>query len=130
MECRRSAGYLSLYDASIKLHGYAPEPFDKAAVTGFYQMIWSSLAAAGKPNPQLDFHEVLTNGELYSCRFTMTGTHCGDFVGVPATSRDYVLPGITIMRFGADRTTVVERWSNADMLGLLVQFGAVASPGG
>jgi hypothetical protein len=47
-------------------------------------------------------------------------------MGVPATSKPYVLPGITIMRFGGG--TVVERWSSADMLGVLVQIGAVPPP--
>ena len=31
-------GYLSLYDDSIRLHGYAPEPFDKQAVTQFLHL--------------------------------------------------------------------------------------------
>lgn len=122
-------GYLSLYDSTIKLHGYAPEPFDKAAVTGFYQMIWSSLSTPGRPNPQLDFYEILADQNLYCCRFAMSGTHSGAFMGVAATGRTYTLPGITIMRFGADRKTVVERWSSADMLGLLVQLGAMPPPG-
>jgi hypothetical protein len=35
------------------------------------------------------------------------------------------LPGITILHFRGDR--VIERFSQADMLGLLVQMGAGAS---
>jgi predicted ester cyclase len=120
-------GYLTLYDDAIKLHGYTPEPMGKAAVTGFYEMIFATLAADGRPNPTLTFHEVLTDGDLYTCRFTMTGTHKGPFMGVPATGKPYVLPGITILRFADD--TVLERWSCVDMLGLLVQIGAVPPPG-
>ncbi len=56
-------GYLSLYDAGIKLHGYTPEPMSKAAVTGFYEMIFATMAAEGKPNPVLEFSDVLTDGE-------------------------------------------------------------------
>ena len=56
----------------------------------------------------------------------MTGVHKGAFLGVPVTGKPYVLPGITIMRFGGN--TVIERWSNADMLGVLVQIGAVPPP--
>ena len=121
-------GYLSLYGEAIKLHGYTPEPMSKPAVTGFYQMIWATMAAEGKPNPVLTFHEVLTEGDLYSCRFTMSGVHKGPFMGVPATGKPYVLPGITIMRF--DGATVLERWSSADMLGVLIQIGAVPPPAG
>jgi predicted ester cyclase len=46
---------------------------------------------------------------------------------LPATGKPYVLAGITIMRFAGD--TVVERWSSADMLGVLVQIGAIPPPG-
>jgi hypothetical protein len=52
-------GYLSLYDESIKLHGYTPEPMSKAEVTGFYQTIYATMSAEGQPNPALVFHQVL-----------------------------------------------------------------------
>jgi predicted ester cyclase len=48
-------------------------------------------------------------------------------MGVPATGRDIALPGTTILRFEGSRA--VERWSQADMLGLLVQLGAIPPPG-
>jgi predicted ester cyclase len=121
-------GYLTLYDASVRVHGSAPAPFDKTAATAFYDMIWSSLGAPGKPNPQLDFYETVADEKFYSCRFTMSGCHRGAFLGAQATGKPYVLSGITIMRFTEDRKTVVERWSLADMLGLLTQIGAVPAP--
>jgi hypothetical protein len=95
-------GYLRLYDETIKLHGFAPEPMSKTDVSGFYQQIWSSF---GDP-PPLEFHEVMTDGDLYCCRFTMMGLHRGSFSG--------------------DR--VVERWSSADFLGLMIQLGGVTPP--
>lgn len=119
-------GYLELYDDSIALHGYAPEPLDKVQVTGFYQSIWAAFAAEGKPNPELVFHEVMEDGDLYCCRFTMSGNHGGAFMGIPATGRPYRLEGITIMRFAGEQ--VVERWSSADFLGLLTQLGAFPPP--
>jgi predicted ester cyclase len=115
-------GYLRLYDETIKLHGFAPEPMSKTDVSGFYQQIWSSF---GDP-PPLEFHEVMTDGDLYCCRFTMTGLHRGSFMGIATTGRPIVLPGITMMRFAGDR--VVERWSSADFLGLMIQLGGVAPP--
>jgi predicted ester cyclase len=116
------AGYLTLYDESIRLHGYAPEPMTKAAVVAFYQQIWSSFGAA----PPLEFHETMVEGDLYCCRFTMKGQHNGSFMGRPATGRTVVLPGITMMRFFGER--VVERWSSADFLGLMVQIDAIPAP--
>jgi predicted ester cyclase len=46
--------------------------------------------------------------------------------GVPASRTAIALPGITILHFRGDR--VIERFSQADMLGLLVQVGAVPAP--
>lgn len=120
------AGYLSLYDEDITLHGYSPEPMNKPAAAAFYQQIWASLHDEERPNPSLVFYEVMMEDNLYSCRFTLSGVHTGDFMGVPATGRRYVLPGITIIRHANNRA--VERWSCADMLGLLIQLGAIPAP--
>ena len=119
-------GYLSIYDDGIKLHGYTPDPMDKPAVRTFYQQIWASLHDEGCANPSLEFHEALLEKDLYSCRFVMTGVHSGTFMGVPATGRRYQLFGITIVRHVGNRA--VERWSCADMLGLLVGLGAIPAP--
>jgi predicted ester cyclase len=116
-------GYLSLYGDEVRLHGYSPEPMDKTAAAGFYQMIWASLTQPGTSSPQLQFHENLVDGNLYACRFTMTGSQNGEFMGFPAGGRPYTLQGMTIMRFDGER--VVERWSTADFLGMLMQLGAI-----
>ena len=114
-------GYLRLYDEEIRLHGYAPEPMGKAQVRGFYQGIFSAFGT-----PKLSFEEVLWNGDTCAIRFTMTGRHVQEFMGVPATGTAITLPGLTILHFRGDR--VIERFSQADMLGLLVQLGAVPAP--
>ena len=119
-------GYLNLYDAKIRLHGYGPEPMDKESVVGFYRMIWGALPGSGTANPELVFHEVMVDGAMYCCRFTMSGAHQGEFMGVPATGLPYALAGMTMMRFEGD--TVVERWSSADFLGLMMQIGAIPAP--
>ena len=65
-------------------------------------------------------------GDACTIRFTLSGRHDGPFLGVPPTGRDVALPGITILRFDGDRCR--ERWSQADMLGVLVQLGALPAP--
>ena len=114
-------GYLHLYDEEIRLHGYSPQPMGKAEVKGFYESIFSAF-----DTPKLSFDEVLWDGDVCAIRFAMTGRHVQEFMGVPATGTAITLPGITILHFRGDR--VVERFSQADMLGLLVQVGAVPAP--
>ena len=114
-------GYLRLYDERIRLHGYAPEPMTKTEVRAFYEQIFTAFGT-----PALEFHETLWERDTCAIRFTMTGRHVDGFMGVPATDLPITLPGITILHF--DGARVVERFSQADMLGLLVQIGAVPAP--
>ena len=114
-------GYLELYADRIRLHGYTLEPMDKTSVRGFYELVLAAF-----DGPQLVFHEVFGEDERLVIRFTMTGTHRGEFLGVPPTGRPIALEGITILHFENGRC--VERWSSTDMLGLLVQLGAVPPP--
>jgi steroid delta-isomerase-like uncharacterized protein len=114
-------GYLELYDAAIRLHGYAPDPMDRAEVARFYAGIFAAF-----PGCTLTLHETFSDGDRLACRFTLTGRHDGPFLGVPATGRDIALPGITVLHFRDGRC--IERWSCADMLGVLVQIGAVPPP--
>jgi predicted ester cyclase len=114
-------GYLALYDESIRLHGYSLEPMSKAEVRAFYEGIFSAF-----DKPKLEFHEVLWDGDACAIRGAMTGRHVGEFMGVPATGTEIAMPLITILHFDGER--VIERFSQADMLGLLVQIGAVPAP--
>jgi predicted ester cyclase len=114
-------GYLQLYDDSIKLYGYSPEPLDRAAVRAFYEGIFRAF-----PGPQLVFHDVFGAGDRICIVFTMTGRHEGAFMEVDPTGREIALDGITVLRF--ENVKCVERWSQANMLGLLVQLGALPPP--
>jgi predicted ester cyclase len=114
-------GYLQLYADDIQLHGYTPEPMDKIAVRQFYEGIFTAF-----DSPPLEFHEILWDGDACTIRFTMGGRHIAEFMGVPPTNVEIRLPGITILHFGSERVT--ERFSQVDMLGLLVQLGAIPAP--
>ena len=117
-------GYLGLYDPAIRLHGYSPEPMDKAAVEVFYRSIFDGLTAAGAPAPTLEIFDTIADGRWVACHFAMSGAHTGTFMGVPPTGQEYRITGVTMLRFG-DGDRVVERHSAADMLGLMVQIGAI-----
>lgn len=114
--------YLQLYDETIRLHGYSPEPMDKATVSGMYRGIFDALDGVS-----LAVHDVVEHDDKICARFTMSGTHTGLLFGVPATGRIVNQDGITILRFRDGRC--VERWSCADTLAVLVQIGAVTLPG-
>jgi predicted ester cyclase len=116
------AGYLSMYDESIRLHGYTPRAMNKEEVRSFYEALFAAFA-----DVRLEFHEELWEGDRVAIRFTMTGRHVGEFMGVTATERDVALPGFTIIHFMDGKA--IERWSLTDTFGLLVQLGALPPPG-
>ncbi len=119
-------GYLALYDPSIRLHGYSPEAMGKAEVEGFYRMIFATLRPTGGLGPRLAFDNLVEAGDRVALTFQMTGEHTGPFMGFAPTGRPYAMGGLTLLRFADGH--VVERWSCADMLGLLAQIGAVSLP--
>jgi predicted ester cyclase len=114
-------GYFELYDRTVRLHGYAPEPLGYGAMRQFYTGLWTAF-----PDATVYCDQFICEGENLALRFHMTGTHRGKFMGVRPTGKSIVLQGHTTMRFSGGR--VVERWSTADFLGLLVQLGGVSLP--
>jgi len=90
-------GYLALYDDAIILHGYTPEPMNKTAVRGFYERILAAFH-----NSKLVFHDIIWSDDKAAIRFTMTGVHQADFMGVPASGVRSSYPG---SRSCASRTT-------------------------
>lgn len=114
--------YLELYDASIVHHGPAPEPLDQEANRAFYEELWAAF-----PGAQLVIDDTIVEGDRLAARFRLSGEHTGEFRGIPATGRPFVLRGQTILRFQDGR--VVERWTTSDLLGLLTQLGVIPTPG-
>jgi steroid delta-isomerase-like uncharacterized protein len=56
-------------------------------------------------------------------RWTMTGTHQGDFLGIAPTGKRICITGISIHRISDGR--IVHEWHEWDSLGLMQQLGVV-----
>jgi steroid delta-isomerase-like uncharacterized protein len=69
----------------------------------------------------------LAEGDEVTTRYTMGGTHQGDFFGVPASGRRVQISGINIDRLEGGK--LVEEWASYDLLGAMRQMGAVSEPG-
>jgi steroid delta-isomerase-like uncharacterized protein len=80
------------------------------------------------PDLRLNVDDSLADGDKVVHRWTMTGTHQGELMGIPATGKQMKWSGITIVRMQDGQ--IVERWANVDILGILQQMGVVPPPGG
>ena len=110
--------YLELYDPTIVLHGYQGVEPGLASVKQFYQAFWAAF-----PDCKLVLEDLVAEGDKVACRFVVYATHQGEFQGIPATGKQIALPGITILQFANSRC--IERWSQADFVGLLQQLGVM-----
>jgi len=66
--------------------------------------------------------EMVADGDAVAVRYTMTGTHRGEFAGIPPTGKAVVAQSMAFYRL-ADGQIVEER-AQLDMLGIVQQLGA------
>ena len=75
---------------------------------------------------RFEVHEnvgVLVEGDLVALRTVITGTHSGDYAGVPATGRPIQTSASHIFRVRDDR--IVEHWPVVDTYRILATIGAI-----
>ncbi|MBW4577617.1 MAG: ester cyclase [Aphanothece sp. CMT-3BRIN-NPC111] len=68
--------------------------------------------------------EQIAEGDKVVTRWTVNGTHQGEFQGVAPTGKAIRYSGVSIFRFADGK--IAEVWSSFDELGLLEQIGAIA----
>lgn len=102
-------------------YGFGPEPLDD---TGYRTAIQQFLD--GFPDSRFPVSAYVAEGERVAAVHALEGTHNGTFQGVAPTGKRVHVPAIVIFRLRQARVT--ETWLSADLLGLLMQIGAVPAP--
>ena len=90
-----------------------------------FKTFWSALIEAF-PDLHLTVEDVLIDGDKGVCRITATGTHEGDFMGIPATHRRATWSEMHLGR--VENGKLVEHWGVIDQLGMLQQLGVIPQP--
>lgn len=75
------------------------------------------------PDLSPDLKDLVAEGDRVVGRFVVTGTHTGEFLGMPSTGKTFTYDEITIVRFENGR--IVEHWAEMDSLGMMQQLGAL-----
>jgi steroid delta-isomerase-like uncharacterized protein len=94
---------------------------DREGVKEFFRMLRSAF-----PDVRFQAEDVISEGELAAARYTMTGTHEGEFMGVPPTGKQVTVSGIDIVRLRDGKR--FEHWGQFDAMGLMQQLGALPAP--
>jgi steroid delta-isomerase-like uncharacterized protein len=82
---------------------------------------------AAFPDLQFEIQDMIAENDKVVTRYIMTGTHQGEFMGIPATGNAVRVRGIWIHRLTGDRIVEGRDWGLWDALGLMRQIGAMTN---
>ena len=91
----------------------------KEGVKSFFRMFTAAF-----PDLKMTAEDLLVSDDKVVARAKATGTHRGDFMGMPATGRRIDVQLIDILRVGEDGL-VHEHWGVFDQLAMMQQLGAI-----
>jgi len=116
---------LAIVDAlcvtNVVNHGLGPE------ASGIERTKRSAgMYLAAFPDLHFAFEDYIAEGDQVVVRWTSTGTHKGELMGIPPTGKQFSATGIEIYRFEGGK--IVEHWLASDQLGMLQQLGVVPAP--
>ena len=94
-------------------------PPTKAGVVQYFRLLLAAF-----PDLQMHVDDVIASGDKAVARLRVTGTHKGEFMGIPATGNSVAMKLIDITRFGDDGLAR-EHWGVADQLTLMQQLGVI-----
>jgi steroid delta-isomerase-like uncharacterized protein len=109
--------------ADIITHSQLPNV--PAGLEGGKMVHQGSLAAF--PDGKTTTDDLIAEGDKVVERFTLAGTHKGDFMGIPATGKQVRVTGMSIFRIANGK--IVEHWGENDAIGLMMQLGVLPAPG-
>jgi predicted ester cyclase len=93
-------------------------------VEPFQQQVTAFRAAF--PDLHVSIDDLLTDGDRFASRTTVTGTHTGDLMGIPPTGKQISVEAVDIGRI--ENGQAKERWGGLDMYSMLTQLGVIPAP--
>ena len=84
------------------------------------------MMRSGFSDIQWTLEDSVAENDKVAARFIMHGTHNGAFMGVPPTGKKIKVQAMNFYRFSDGK--IIEEFGQPDMLGLLMQIGAVPAP--
>jgi steroid delta-isomerase-like uncharacterized protein len=100
---------------------HAPVPTDATGAAAL-KRVWVVLLRAF-PDIHVAVEDVIAEGDRVVTRNTVTGTHQGDFLGLPPTGKSVSYNEIFVVRFADGR--IAEIWGVVDALAQMKQLGMI-----
>jgi steroid delta-isomerase-like uncharacterized protein len=123
-----NAGELDLFDLFVDENYVENEPIPGQGMGR--EELKKAYVVFNGPFPDLEyvFEDLIAEGDLVFGRGVISGTHKGDFMGVPATGKKIRWTGTRLFRL--QNGQVMEGWINVDMMGMMQQMGVIPAPPG
>ena len=96
---------------------------DELAAPRYPSALSADAIRAGFPDVRITVEDQIAEGNKVVTRWTMKGTHKGEYEGVAPTEKQVTMTGIFIHQ--VEDGKLVDRWNQGDQLGLLQQIGGV-----
>jgi hypothetical protein len=100
---------------------HTPLPIEATGAQALKQ-VWPMLLR-GLPDARITIEDLIAEGDKVVSRNSVTGTHQGEYMGLPPTGKSVTYNEIFILRFVNGR--VAETWGVVDVLSQLKQLGAI-----
>jgi steroid delta-isomerase-like uncharacterized protein len=81
----------------------------------------------GFPDLQFTIEDLIAEGEKVVCCWTMSGTHRGEFMGIPATGKRMSVDGVTIHIVTNGK--IMDSYVNLNLWDVMQQLGATKASG-
>lgn len=102
---------------------HSPFPGQPNGIEGLKARVGALLAAF---RPVFTVRELVAEGDTVVAYWTNTGTHQGDFMGIPPSGRRVTVSGVDVHRLRDGR--MAEHWHVVEELQMLQQLGVVPVP--
>ena len=97
-------------------------PRNREGVKHFFSLLRTAF-----PDATATMENLVVQGDMVAARLVVTGTHRGDFVGIPPTGKQVSIQVFDLVRVVDGKMT--EHWGLSDQFSLLQQLGAIPAPG-
>jgi len=85
--------------------------------------IFIGVFHAAFPDGHLTIDQMIAEGDFVATRSTFTGTHTGEFQGIPPTGKTVTVPALDIVRMVDGKA--VELWGGPNQFSLMQQLGLI-----
>jgi steroid delta-isomerase-like uncharacterized protein len=79
------------------------------------------------PDFKVTIDDVIAEGDKVVVRSTWSGTHKGEFMGIPPTGKSVSFGVFDTIRIAGGK--FVEHWGQMDTIGMMQQLGVIPAPG-